>query len=233
MKNRKVDLDTSSVKIETVHLSQLKVNEANPRTISKEKFDKLVGSILVLPKMLNLRPIVIDDLYTILGGNMRYRALVAIENMKNAELVLLLSKQRDYKRKTDAERIALVNFWGEWRENPTAQIIRASELSEQECKEFIIKDNVGYGAWDMDTLANEWDSEDLDAWGLDVWQPMELEDNEVNDASALIKNKNMTRLTIDLNTDVYVKVVNALEVFNSDFSIAIVEALGIELGNEE
>lgn len=230
MKNNKANLDTSTVKIETVNLSQLRVNEANPRTISKEKFDKLIGSILVLPKMLNLRPIVIDDLFTILGGNMRYRALVAIENMKNAELVLLLSKQRDYQRKTDAERVALVNFWGAWRENPTAQIIRASELSEQECKEFIIKDNVGYGAWDMDMLANEWDNEELNDWGLDVWQPIELEDNEANEASAPIKSKNTTRLTIDLNTDVYVKVVNALEAFNSDLSIAIVEALGIDGG---
>lgn len=230
MKKNKANLDTCTTKIETVNLSQLRVNEANPRTISKEKFDKLVGSILVLPKMLNLRPIVIDDLYTILGGNMRYRALVAIENMKNAELVLLLSKQRDYQRKTDAERVALVNFWGAWRENPTAQIIRASELSEQECKEFIIKDNVGYGTWDMDMLANEWDSEDLDAWGVDVWQPLEFEENKDNDASAPIKNKNTTRLTIDLNTDVYVKVVNALEAFNSDLSIAIVEALGIDGG---
>ena len=233
MKNNKANLDTSTVKIETVNLSQLRVNEANPRTISKEKFDKLVGSILVLPKMLNLRPIVIDDHYTILGGNMRYRALVAIENMKTDELVLLLSKQRDYQRKTDAERVILVNFWGEWRENPTAPIVRASELSEQESKEFIIKDNVGYGAWDMDMLANEWDNEELNDWGLDVWQPIELEDNEANDASDPIKSKNTTRLTIDLNTDVYVKVVNALEAFNSDYSIAIVEALGIELGNEE
>ena len=103
-------------------------------------------------------------------------------------------------------------------------------MSEQERKAFIIKDNVGYGAWDMDMLANEWDNEDLDTWGVDVWQPLEFEENEDNDASTPIKNKNTTRLTIDLNTDVYVKVVNALEAFNSDLSIAIVEALGINGG---
>ena len=111
MKNNKANLGTCTTKIEIVNLSQLRVNEANPRTISKEKFDKLVNSLLVLPKMLNLRPITIDDLYTILGGNMRYRALVAIENMKTDELAQRLSEQRDYQNKTDAERVALVKYW--------------------------------------------------------------------------------------------------------------------------
>ena len=36
--------------------------------------------------------------------------------------------------------------------------------------EFIIKDNVGYGEWDWDILANEWDPSQLEEWGLDVWQ---------------------------------------------------------------
>lgn len=35
-------------------------------------------------------------------------------------------------------------------------------------KQFIIKDNVGYGEWDWDMIANEWDAEELDDWGLDV-----------------------------------------------------------------
>jgi hypothetical protein len=41
--------------------------------------------------------------------------------------------------------------------------------SQQE--EFIIKDNVGYGEWDWDILANEWDANQLEDWGLDVWIP--------------------------------------------------------------
>jgi len=35
-------------------------------------------------------------------------------------------------------------------------------------REFIIKDNVGFGEWDWDLIANEWDSEELEAWGLDL-----------------------------------------------------------------
>lgn len=158
------------MKTETVKLSQIQVNGANPRTITNEKFDKLINSILVLPKMLELRPIVVDDTFVALGGNMRYRALVAIEGMAEEELAQRLSESRDYQKKTEAERKRLIEYWGEWKSKPTAPIIKASELSEDERREFVIKDNVGFGDWDMNVLANEWDSQDLDAWGLDVWQ---------------------------------------------------------------
>jgi hypothetical protein len=49
-------------------------------------------------------------------------------------------------------------------------IIKASELTEQQQKEFIVKDNVGYGEWDWDDLANNWESEELNEWGLNVPQ---------------------------------------------------------------
>jgi DNA modification methylase len=47
-------------------------------------------------------------------------------------------------------------------------IIKASELTEQQQKEFIVKDNVGYGEWDWNDLANNWDAEQLIDWGLDI-----------------------------------------------------------------
>jgi len=47
-------------------------------------------------------------------------------------------------------------------------IIKASELTEEQQKEFIVKDNVGYGEWDWDNLANNWDAEQLEEWGLDI-----------------------------------------------------------------
>lgn len=156
---------------EIVKLTQIKVNGANPRTITDEKFDKLINSILVLPKMLELRPIVVDDTFVALGGNMRYRALSAIEGMSVEEIAERLSSLRDYQKKTEVEQQVLIAYWDTWKENPTASVIKASELSESERREFIIKDNVGFGDWDMDALANEWDNQDLDDWGVDVWQP--------------------------------------------------------------
>jgi DNA modification methylase len=47
-------------------------------------------------------------------------------------------------------------------------IIKASKLTEQQQKEFIVKDNVGYGEWDWDDLANNWDVDELTEWGLDI-----------------------------------------------------------------
>lgn len=47
-------------------------------------------------------------------------------------------------------------------------IIRAESLTPAQAKEFIIKDNVGFGEWDWDALANEWDAGELSDWGLDL-----------------------------------------------------------------
>jgi hypothetical protein len=56
-------------------------------------------------------------------------------------------------------------------------IIVASELTDEQQKEFIIKDNVGFGEWDWEQLANEWEIEQLSDWGLDL--PIEMEDTEI------------------------------------------------------
>lgn len=171
------------MKTEIVNLSQIQVNGANPRIIKDDKFEKLICSILVLPKMLELRPIVVDNTFVALGGNMRYRALTAISDMDEAELKSRLSEARDFQKKTAAEQDNLIEYWLRWKDKPTAHIIKATELSEEEQREFIIKDNVGYGEWDMDALANEWDAEDLDDWGLDVWQNKEWENGEASGAT--------------------------------------------------
>ena len=55
-------------------------------------------------------------------------------------------------------------------------VIYADQLTEEQKREFIIKDNVGFGEWDWDVLANEWDPVVLDAWGVDV--PDLLEDEQ-------------------------------------------------------
>ncbi len=47
-------------------------------------------------------------------------------------------------------------------------VIIADEWTEEQKAEFLIKDNVGFGEWDWDSLANEWDVEKLDDWGLDI-----------------------------------------------------------------
>jgi hypothetical protein len=55
-------------------------------------------------------------------------------------------------------------------------IIKASELTEDEQKQFIIKDNVSGGEWDWEMLANDWNADELEEWGLDVPDFGKIED---------------------------------------------------------
>jgi len=117
--------------IEVVKIKDIKSNPNNPRVIKDDKFHKLCESIKAFPKMLELRPIVVNDDMVVLGGNMRLKAL---------------------------KHLGLTE----------APVIKASELTEDQQRQFIIKDNAGFGEWDWDMLANEWNVEELEQWGLDV-----------------------------------------------------------------
>ena len=117
--------------IQKVKISEVKSNPNNPRIIKDDKFAKLVRSIKEFPKMLEIRPIVVNSDMVVLGGNMRLKAC------KEAGLKEVF-------------------------------IISAEDLTEDEQKQFIIKDNVGFGEWDWDMLANEWEAEQLEDWGLDI-----------------------------------------------------------------
>jgi site-specific DNA-methyltransferase (adenine-specific) len=62
-------------------------------------------------------------------------------------------------------------------------ILFADNLTEEQQKEFIIKDNSSFGEWDWDILANEWDAKQLEDWGLDTpddWIADEPEAEEDN-----------------------------------------------------
>jgi len=130
-----------------VKLSELKINNANPRQIKDKKYKELKKSIQEFPKMLDLRPIIIDDDGTILGGNMRYRALLDLG----------------------------------YKEVPDSWVRKASELTDEEKRRFIIVDNVQFGEWDFEALANEWDANLLVDWGLeglnlDISQEIDIND---------------------------------------------------------
>lgn len=155
------------MKTEEIALSRISENKANPRTITEANFQKLVKSILVFPKMLQLRPIVVDETYKALGGNMRTRALCHIVSMTPEAIMDVLDTDQ---RLTDAEKLAIANYWSQWQEQPTATIVKASDLTEAQKKEFIIKDNAGFGDWDTDALANQWNTDLLKDWGIQDWQ---------------------------------------------------------------
>ena len=74
-------------------------------------------------------------------------------------------------------------------------IIVADEWTEEQKHEFLIKDNVGYGEWDWDSLANEWDVEKLDEWGLDL--PVDLSVQEELEAE-----EDDYEIPNEINTDI-------------------------------
>lgn len=163
---------------ENVKISQLVENKDNPRYITKPAFVKLVKSILIFPRMLKIRPIVVDGNYKVLGGNMRLKALERIEEMMEAEIRASLESLETYNRKTELERANLLQYWAEWQANPVASVICVEQMTEEEQREFVIKDNVGFGEWNFDTLANEWDDVQLTEWGMNLPQPDDAEEKE-------------------------------------------------------
>lgn len=146
-------------------LSKIKLNPDNPRIIKDSKFDKLVNSILCFPQMLEKRRLVCvtdtDKKIFPLGGNMRYKALLEIASMGREAVLNYLQKFGK------EENIILLEplFKGEIQDS---WVEMADEWTEEQRKEFIIKDNVSFGEWDFDMLANEWNVEELAEWCLDI-----------------------------------------------------------------
>jgi DNA modification methylase len=117
--------------VKLVKIGSVKGNSRNPRFIRDEKFKKLVASLVEFPEMANLRPLVVDENMTVLGGNMRLKAMQELK----------------------------------WKEVP---VVVAENLTDAQKDEFVIKDNVGFGDWNWEQLANEWDAEELTRWGLEI-----------------------------------------------------------------
>ncbi len=128
-------------------LSQIRQNSNNPRTISEDKFRKLVQSLKNFPQMMELRPIVIDENGIIQGGNMRFRALIELG----------------------------------YTEVPDSWVKSGKDLTPEQWKEFVIKDNLGYGEWDLDVLSKNWDVNQLMDWGMDMPSDWKIEEPETSE----------------------------------------------------
>lgn len=114
-----------------VSIRKVLENPDNPRFIKDYKFKKLVNSLKEFPEMLGKRPIVVDENYMVLGGNMRLKA---------------------------CREAGLDKVW----------VDVAIGWTDEQKKEFIVKDNLSYGEWDWEVLANEYDVLKLDQYGLDL-----------------------------------------------------------------
>lgn len=151
-----------------VNLSEIKSNPNNPRIIKDDKFHKLVESIKTFPRMLEIRPIVVNKDMIVLGGNMRLKAC----------------KEAGIKK---------------------VHVIFADDLTEEQQREFIIKDNVGFGEWDWAMLANEWNTDELTEWGLDVPDFSINKIKDIENIETFNESVNFTIVCNDLIEQSYLK----------------------------
>ena len=119
-------------------ISQLKSNPNNPRLIKDDKFKKLVTSLSEFPEMMEKRPMV-----CVTDADGKLYPLGG--NMRLRALQEL-----------------------KYKEIPDEWVMLADEWSEEKRNRFTISDNLSMGEWDWDTLANEWNVEELAEWGLDI-----------------------------------------------------------------
>lgn len=119
-------------------ISKIKSNPNNPRIIKDEKFKKLVKSLTEFPEMMSKRPLVC---VTDVDGKIYPLG----GNMRLKAL----------------QEIGHKEIPDEW-------VQMADEWTEEQRREFVIKDNVGFGEWEWNELANTWDTEKLQEWGLDI-----------------------------------------------------------------
>lgn len=92
-------------------------------------------------------------------------------------------------------------------------IIKASNLSPDQQREFIIKDNVGFGEWDFDELANDWNDFDLIGWGLDL--PVFEKEETIDEA----EEQNFIKISIEATNDTFVEMNEKLQNLCDEYNV--------------
>ena len=90
-------------------------------------------------------------------------------------------------------------------------IIKASNLNEAQQAEFVIKDNVGFGEWDWDLIANEYDEHDLRSWGLDL--PV-FDTEAVNE----LEDENYIKISIEATNNAFIEMNEKLQNICDEYS---------------
>lgn len=184
-------------------ISEIKELSNNPRTISKEDFDRLKDSIIDNPEYFEGRPLILSDRtgeLVVLAGNQRLRAAKAV-GLKEVPTIVL------------------------------------PNLTEEKEKEIIIRDNVSNGRWDMELLANDFDLQDLENWGIEVNidaefgnikdRSEELGEDEINqilDSTGEIELSEMNDniiLTVRLPEEKYEVTVKAMREYDKNIGLVV------------
>ena len=92
-------------------------------------------------------------------------------------------------------------------------VVIAKGLTEEQQQEFIIKDNVGFGEWDWDDLANNWDEANLKLWGLDFPMFNEAKIEDEQDTPIFIK------VSIEATNDTFIEMNEKLQNLCDEYNV--------------
>lgn len=148
-------------------VKDLVINPINPRKISTPNKRRLQQSIMLFPKMLYYRDIIVNKDNVILAGNQRVATLLEILNTPSIDWMLVLQENEKWMSSTEAVKDQVIEYWKKWVENPLIEVTVADDLTEDEEKELIIKDNNEFGEFDYNKLPQLFDEINLINFGFD------------------------------------------------------------------
>lgn len=200
----------------TIKLSSINPNPNNPRLIKDDQYKKLVKSIEQSTAFGDLNPITVDINNRIIAGNMRYKACQELRIKEFPVQVLTMDiydriiKDRKEKGLKDADA-----------------------TYDDVCDEWIIKDNVGFGEDDWNILANEWDADELNEWGLVTPDEWAVNPEGLGDEFSLPDGDKspFQQMTFTLADEQAEQIKNAISDIKETEEFKFVETLGNENGN--
>lgn len=176
-------------------VKELIINPINPRRIIIGQKRRLQQSIMLFPKMLNYRDIIVNKDNVVLAGNQRTTILKEILTSSPMDWMVILQENEKWQELTEKQRDSIIEYWKFWTENPLVEITLA-ELSEDEEKELIIKDNNEFGEFDYEKLQQIYDEINLVNFGFDEG----LFYNPDEDETVMTKIKGSTPKKINMLT---------------------------------
>jgi hypothetical protein len=157
----------------------------NPRFIRDERYEKLVKSIQDDPEMLDLRECIVFPYaaaFVVIAGNMRLRATIEVMNMDEVAYSELLAIKKADPELDFKSWLAAINTLRSSKAIPCKVLPANTPVSK--LKAYVIKDNVGFGQDSFDLLANEWDQQELEDWGMIIPDLAIIEDEEEKEPKA-------------------------------------------------
>lgn len=185
-----------------IKVSNIKNNPNNPRTINDDKLEKLKRSIKSFPEMMEKRP------------------MICVTDV-DGKLYPLGGNMR----------LRAIKDLG-MKEIPKSWTSMADEWTEEQRKEFIIKDNASLGDWDLEDLQENWDLDLISEWGVDLGG-VEVDDGDISEGFTLPDGDKspFQQMTFTLADEQAVIIQNAISDIKQTDEYKYAETMGNENSN--